>query len=486
MSEALVFRRVRAVDPAGALDAEVDVVVERGVITRVGRDAPRPTSCAASACASSSAGRVAAAGPRRPARPPARARRGVQGGRRERPPRGRGGRLRRRVLHAQHAPGQRLARRDRDARREGARRSAACGCTPSAPSRSGQQGRAAHRDGRPEGRRRRRRQRRRALRDEQPGHAPRPRVRGDLRPPGHPARRGPRAHRGRADARGRDLDAGSACAAGRASPRTSSSRATCSLAEYVGARYHVAHVSTARRGAHPPRGQGARASPVTAEVTPHHLLLTARGAARLRHRLQGQPSPARGRGRRRPCARALADGTIDCIATDHAPHGSSTRTCELAEAAPGMIGLELLRPAAARARPRGRPAARAPRRRAHVGARRASPASPPPRIRDGRAGRPRARRSGCARWTIDPARLRPKSRNTPFAGQRRAGTRRDDGVRGADRPRSDATACTRGAMTDPDKQDRAWLVLADGTVVRGAALRRARGRPPARRSSRPR
>ena len=67
---------------------------------------------------------------------------------------------------------------------------------------------------------------------------------------------------------------GSGCAAGRASPRTSSSRATCCSPSTPAARYHVAHVSTLGACALDPRGQERAACDVTCEVTPHHLLLT--------------------------------------------------------------------------------------------------------------------------------------------------------------------------------------------------------------------
>ncbi len=79
------------------------------------------------------------------------------------------------------------------------------------------------------------------------------------------------------------------------------------LAEHVGSRLHVCHVSTAG-SVELLRQAKARGVRVTAEVTPHHLLLTDELAAELRPGLQGQPAAAYGRRRRRRCAQALADG----------------------------------------------------------------------------------------------------------------------------------------------------------------------------------
>ena len=82
---------------------------------------------------------------------------------------------------------------------------------------------------------------------------------------------------------------------------------------------------------------------MTAEVTPHHLLLTHEALLGYDTACKVNP-PLRERGDVEALQRALADGTIDCIATDHAPHGILDKNVELAEAAPGMIGLELCLP----------------------------------------------------------------------------------------------------------------------------------------------
>jgi len=185
------------------------------------------------------------------------------------------------------------------------------------------------------------------------------------------------------------------------------------LAEYVGARYHVAHVSTAG-AVRILRDAKARGVPVTAEVTPHHLLLTHEALLGYDTACKVNP-PLREQEDVETLRRALADGTIDCIATDHAPHGVLDKNVELAEAAPGMIGLELCLPlllglVRQGAVPLSRlvdALTRAPARVVGLEA---------PRIRDGARADlvlidPRLR------WTLDPARMKTKSRNTPFAGQ---------------------------------------------------------------------
>jgi dihydroorotase len=185
------------------------------------------------------------------------------------------------------------------------------------------------------------------------------------------------------------------------------------LAEYVGARYHVAHVSTAGAVRLVREGK-ARGVAVTAEVTPHHLLLTDDAVLGYDTACKVNP-PLREAEDVEALRRALADGTIDCVATDHAPHGILDKHVEMAEAAPGMIGLELCLPLLlGLVRDGVLPLSRL------VDALTTAPARivglEPPRIRDGARAdlvlvEPRAR------WTIDPARLRTKSRNTPFAGR---------------------------------------------------------------------
>ena len=87
-----------------------------------------------------------------------------------------------------------------------------------------------------------------------------------------------------------------------------------------------------------------RGLPVTCEVTPHHLTLTDEACAELRHLHQVQPAAAHRRPTSRRCCEALADGTIDAIATDHAPHSPVEKDVEFEQAAFGMLGLETALP----------------------------------------------------------------------------------------------------------------------------------------------
>ncbi|HLK38273.1 MAG TPA: dihydroorotase [Polyangiaceae bacterium] len=184
------------------------------------------------------------------------------------------------------------------------------------------------------------------------------------------------------------------------------------LAEYVGARYHVAHVSTAG-AVRLIRDAKARGIPVTAEVTPHHLLLTHEALLGYDTACKVNP-PLREPEDVEALRRALADGTIDCIATDHAPHGVLDKQVELSASSPGMIGLELCLPLLLGLVREG--------------------ALPLSRLVDALTGapskvvgleRPRIREGARAdvvlvdpldRYTIDAARLKTKSRNTPFDG----------------------------------------------------------------------
>jgi len=114
------------------------------------------------------------------------------------------------------------------------------------------------------------------------------------------------------------------------------------LAELTGAHLHVAHVSTAgavelirqarNRGLH-----------VTAEVTPHHLTLTDEATLGYDTNTKMAP-PLRSAADVEACRRGLADGTIDAVATDHAPHAVHEKEVEFTTAPPGVIGLETALP----------------------------------------------------------------------------------------------------------------------------------------------
>jgi dihydroorotase len=110
------------------------------------------------------------------------------------------------------------------------------------------------------------------------------------------------------------------------------------LAEHVGSRLHVCHVSTAG-SVEIIRWAKSRGIDVTAEVTPHHLLLTEDLAASYDPVFKVNP-PLRREHDVQAVREALADGTIDIVATDHAPHPVEDKECEWNVAAFGMLGLE--------------------------------------------------------------------------------------------------------------------------------------------------
>ncbi len=110
------------------------------------------------------------------------------------------------------------------------------------------------------------------------------------------------------------------------------------LAEYTGCRFHVAHIST-RQAAEVVRQAKRRGGRITAEVCPHHLLLTEEACATYDPTFKVAP-PLRGARDVQGCLEAVVDGTIDCLATDHAPHAKEEKELEFLAAPPGMIGLE--------------------------------------------------------------------------------------------------------------------------------------------------
>ena len=110
------------------------------------------------------------------------------------------------------------------------------------------------------------------------------------------------------------------------------------LAAHVGSRLHVCHVSTAG-SVEIIRWAKSKGWDVTAEVTPHHLLLTDELAASYDPLFKVNP-PLRTKADVEALREGLADGTIDAVATDHAPHPVEDKECEWAAAAFGMLGLE--------------------------------------------------------------------------------------------------------------------------------------------------
>ena len=190
------------------------------------------------------------------------------------------------------------------------------------------------------------------------------------------------------------------------------------LAELTGARVHIAHISTAASVEMVRRAKG-KGLAVTCEVTPHHLALTDAAVSGFDTNTKMSP-PLRSEEDRAALIEAIRDGTIDAIATDHAPHHADEKMLEYDRAPSGVVGLETalgvaltvlhqanavgltriiemltIGPARAFALPGGT---------LSVG----SPADitvfDPER-----------------EWTVDPQQFRSKSRNTPFAGWKLCG-----------------------------------------------------------------
>ena len=110
------------------------------------------------------------------------------------------------------------------------------------------------------------------------------------------------------------------------------------LAAHVGSRVHICHLSTAG-SVEIVRWAKSKGWNVTAEVTPHHLLLTDELVRSYDPVYKVNP-PLRTEADVTALREALADGTIDCVATDHAPHPHEDKDCEWGAAAMGMVGLE--------------------------------------------------------------------------------------------------------------------------------------------------
>jgi len=184
------------------------------------------------------------------------------------------------------------------------------------------------------------------------------------------------------------------------------------LAELTGAHLHVAHVSTAG-AVELLREARARGVHVTAEVTPHHLTLSDEAALGYDANTKMAP-PLRSAADVAACQQGLADGVLDAIATDHAPHAVHEKEVEFTAAPPGVLGfetalavvLELVR--AGRLTPLQLAAALS---------------SNPARILQLNAGRLARGDAGDVtvvdperRWRYDPAKGHSKSRNSPWAG----------------------------------------------------------------------
>jgi dihydroorotase len=189
------------------------------------------------------------------------------------------------------------------------------------------------------------------------------------------------------------------------------------VVEWTGARYHVAHVSAARSVALV-REARRRKLPVTCEVTPHHLTMIEEACAGYDPLTKVVP-PLRAVADRDALLEGLADGTIDAIATDHAPEGLTDKEVEIEAAAPGMLGLETaLALALGLAR-----AGVVPERRViealTIGPARAFALDAgvigTGRVADLAIVDPRRE------WTVSAAELASKAKNTPLIGQRLTG-----------------------------------------------------------------
>ena len=199
------------------------------------------------------------------------------------------------------------------------------------------------------------------------------------------------------------------------------------LSRLTGARLHLLHLSTAR-SVDLVRAAKADGLPVTAEACPHHFTLTDDALAGYDPVFKVNP-PLRTAGDIAALKRGLADGTIDAIATDHAPHPTDAKEQPLDQAPPGMLGLETALALALGelgldvpeviALLSARPAAIA-----GVGDRHGGPVSP---------GRPANLTvfDPDQTWTVVPAMLASKSRNTPYAGRTVRGKVRHTLLRGA-------------------------------------------------------
>ena len=198
------------------------------------------------------------------------------------------------------------------------------------------------------------------------------------------------------------------------------------LAALTGGRLHIAHVSTAG-AVDLIRRAKARGVAVTAEATPHHLALTDAWVAGHRWEGHGQPydtstkvnPPLRSEADRQALLAGLRDGTIDAIATDHAPHTLVDKLCPYDEAAFGISGLETALGTLLRLVEHGELTLDLVIEKLTIGPARVF-GLPYGTLKPGQAADvvvfdPQTT------WVVDPTRFASKGRNTPLAGQRLRG-----------------------------------------------------------------
>ncbi|HJL20968.1 MAG TPA: dihydroorotase [Polyangiaceae bacterium LLY-WYZ-15_(1-7)] len=195
------------------------------------------------------------------------------------------------------------------------------------------------------------------------------------------------------------------------------------VAELTGAHLHVAHVSS--RGAVALiRDAKARGVRVTADVTPHHLTFT--DEAVLGYDTMAKVLPPLCEASDRDALReGLEDGTLDCIATDHAPHTALEKDCEFDAAAVGMTGLELALPMVCALVEAG-----VLSRRRAIAALTTGPAGVLGKTSSVRGGDALTVVDPAHGWTVRPEALRSKSHNTPLLGREVRGAARMTFVEG--------------------------------------------------------
>jgi len=184
------------------------------------------------------------------------------------------------------------------------------------------------------------------------------------------------------------------------------------LARLTGGRVHFQHLST-RRSVALVGAAKAEGLAVTCEATPHHLALTDELCASYDPVFKVNP-PLRTAEDVTAVRAGLSDGTIDCIATDHAPHAPETKEQPFDEAPPGMLGLETALAVALThlALPLAQLLALLSWRPAGILGIEATHGGP---IADGHPAN-LCVIDPAATWTVDPERLASRSRNTPYAG----------------------------------------------------------------------
>ena len=187
------------------------------------------------------------------------------------------------------------------------------------------------------------------------------------------------------------------------------------LAELTGGRLHVCHVSSAGsvRAVREAKRRGLR---LTAEVTPHHLALCDENVARSGYDTDFKMNPPlRSEDDVRACGEGLADGTLDCIATDHAPHAIEEKQVEFDAALNGIVGLETAFPVCLDL----------VRRKVVTERRLIDALTAAPARAFGLPGGSLARGAPAdvavldpmAQWRCDPGELRSKCKNTPWKGR---------------------------------------------------------------------